>query len=431
MSRAGILSNRTRRRGPWPVREIVLALWLNGFFAVMIATGGRGIELLFFNLLAGAGLVAWLVRREPARFRVGVMTSWGTLLLFGSVVVSYALNIDRFPAYFIVANMVSMLLAVGTAYLLATRAELDYRALLAFHAGFAMLLLPIPLATGQMVWGRLTGELHPNFIGMIAMVAFVGALGIRNWPLKIAVIGGTAAVMVAGSSRASIVGAALAAACYAACQAAGPVPLAERDRRTRRVALVLLASVLVVTVLWAAHITVIVSLLDSLLKVNDPYRGLSSGASGRTELWAAALELWKENPFFGVGFKGHPPLMPNHMSAHSGYLAMLAETGIVGLAGYLVICGAALVGALRWRRDPARQTALALLVSYLFYGLIEYRSVGFGNPYSILFLWIAFDGMRLPISPMGAGKTAAPSAIHAPADIRQSLWTAKGNKVLQ
>jgi len=281
------------------------------------------------------------------------------------------------------------------------------------------------------VWGRLTGELHPNFIGMIAMVAFVGALGIRNWPLKIALLGGTAAVMVAGSARASIVGAALAAACYAACRAAGPVPLAERDRRSRMVALVLLASILLVAVLWAANIPLIGSLLDSVLKVNDPYRGLSSGASGRTELWAAALGLWKDNLFFGVGFKGHPALMPNHMSAHSGYLAMLADTGIVGFIGYLVMCGAALAGALRMRRDPTRQTALALLVSYLFYGLVEYRSVGFGNPYSILFLWLAFDSTRRSAGPQDARAAAAPGGIQPGAGVGRPLQTANGNEVVQ
>jgi O-antigen ligase len=131
-----------------------------------------------------------------------------------------------------------------------------------------------------------------------------------------------------------------------------------------------------------------------MLKLNDPYRGITSGGTGRTKLWAAALALWEAQPLLGVGFRGHEPLMPDAMSAHSAYLGLLAETGMLGFVGYLLICGSAAAGLVRLRHDPTRQVGVALVASYIVYGFVETRAVNFGNPYSIVFLWIALDASR-------------------------------------
>ena len=77
-----------------------------------------------------------------------------------------------------------------------------------------------------------------------------------------------------------------------------------------------------------------------------------SESSGRTELWTVAWQVWEDHPAAGVGFQG----FVDHSSAyarelgtlefseflaeqpkvvHNGYLELLAETGIVGLALFL------------------------------------------------------------------------------------------------
>ena len=70
-----------------------------------------------------------------------------------------------------------------------------------------------------------------------------------------------------------------------------------------------------------------------------------------------------------------------------------------GLTAYLLLCAAAVAGLLARRSDPGRPIRLALVGSYLVYGLVESRAVGFGNPYSILFLWVALDATRRALVP--------------------------------
>ena len=42
------------------------------------------------------------------------------------------------------------------------------------------------------------------------------------------------------------------------------------------------------------------------------------------------MELFVRNPVFGVGFRAHEFLLKADSSSHNGYLATLAEVGILG-----------------------------------------------------------------------------------------------------
>lgn len=379
--------------------EFVLGAWLNTFLAAMIIGHSRQPALLFVALLAGAVLIVVLTWGLPARHRIGPMSEWGSLVLLVAILAGYAVNLDRYDVSFVFANFASMVLAMGMAYLLATRLELDWRLLLVCHSIVALLLIPLPIASGELVWGRLVpGGLHPNYLGMIAMVAFIGGLGIRPRMLRWLVLLVTTGVMAAVSSRGSMLAAGVAALGHtaAAVAAAPPRAPALAAARTVHAALAVLCVGAGALALWMLEAAWLTRAADVLLKINDPYRGLESGASGRTEAWTAALALWNAQPLLGVGFKGHTFLMPQSWTAHNAYLAMLAETGVIGMVGYLTLCGAAVAGLWRQRRVPRNRAAIALVASYLIYGLVETRAVGFGNPYSILFLWVAFDAARRP-----------------------------------
>jgi O-antigen ligase len=137
----------------------------------------------------------------------------------------------------------------------------------------------------------------------------------------------------------------------------------------------------------------------TLFMLNDEYRGLDSGGSGRTDLWKAAINLWLTHPVFGVGFKGHPDLMPDQMLAHNAFLGMLADLGTVGFIAYLLILIPGFYHVIK-RGDrglSAYPQRLAILVSYLVYGMLESRAFSFGNTYSLLFLLVVFDSSKHPI----------------------------------
>ena len=125
--------------------EFLLGAWLNSFLVAMIVGQGKQPALLFLALACGTVLVVLLTARRPARFVIGPVATWGTMLLLGSILLGYAANLERYEPYFILANFTSLVLALGMAYLLATRLTLDYGRVLAFHSAIAMLLIPIPL----------------------------------------------------------------------------------------------------------------------------------------------------------------------------------------------------------------------------------------------------------------------------------------------
>jgi O-antigen ligase len=84
--------------------------------------------------------------------------------------------------------------------------------------------------------------------------------------------------------------------------------------------------------------------------------------------WQAALNMARKYPFLGVGFGGYEaayegfrllnwPFPLGH--AHNYYLNLLAETGAVGLAAYLVLGGCAVSVAWRARAHPSSRASAA------------------------------------------------------------------------
>ncbi len=72
--------------------------------------------------------------------------------------------------------------------------------------------------------------------------------------------------------------------------------------------------------------------------------------------WQAALDMWTDHPWLGVGVGNYEPVYARYAlplwplplgHAHNYYLNIAAETGVVGLAAYLLLWAVALVGA--WR----------------------------------------------------------------------------------
>ena len=72
--------------------------------------------------------------------------------------------------------------------------------------------------------------------------------------------------------------------------------------------------------------------------------------------WQAAVGMWTDHPWLGVGIGNYEPVYPRYAlpfwsvplgHAHNYYLNIAAETGIVGLAAYVLLWAVALLGA--WR----------------------------------------------------------------------------------
>jgi len=58
-------------------------------------------------------------------------------------------------------------------------------------------------------------------------------------------------------------------------------------------------------------------------------------AEGRFDLWDSALEMFKQNPLFGAGYRSFSYI--HHIDTHNNFLKILAELGIIGFLIYLYL----------------------------------------------------------------------------------------------
>lgn len=124
--------------------------------------------------------------------------------------------------------------------------------------------------------------------------------------------------------------------------------------------------------------------------------------TGRTDIWAVALEKIAQKPLFGWGYNGTEALISgsfgksfygNPVNAHNAYLQLLLSLGILGaLPGFLAM------GAGIWlfftRPDGVRDMIVML---YLFNGMAEADGFATPVPLLLLFFWaLAQSGWRSP-----------------------------------
>jgi O-antigen ligase len=97
--------------------------------------------------------------------------------------------------------------------------------------------------------------------------------------------------------------------------------------------------------------------------------------------WQSALEMWRAHFWVGVGFGCYEPAYPDYKfinwpialgHAHNYYLNLLAETGVPGLAAYLLLLGSVFVGLWRASRRLAgwpRGLAVGLIGAWMHFAV--------------------------------------------------------------
>ncbi len=385
--------------GQWlasSINELALTFWTSTSFYLMYVTGGHNEFVLFFPLAAGVPLFLWLTWNKPVIARVDPVMTAGVFLLVFSILGSYLFNIDNYEPIFMLGNIGASLVLFFTLYLIVMKIEIDLWKLLLFQSIYIDLLLPVVIHNSTMVWGRLEPfELQANFPPMMGVCAMFGALSMRNLFAAGALAALPLYTMLMMQSRASII----------ATSAAITIVVVNylwqhrsKEMMKRFGVAFVFGGIIVVGAALAGYsiFDVIGNLVNKVLLLDDDQRGMGTGGSGRSDLWAAAYNLWAAHPLFGVGFKGHPNFMPDHMVAHNAFLGLLADNGLVGLFGYLLII--AVAGFYIIKRGGKGQTMFgqraAIIFPYFLYGMVESRAFSFGNTYSVLFLLVAFDSAK-------------------------------------
>jgi O-antigen ligase len=283
-------------------------------------------------------------------------------------------------------------------------------------------LLMVILLVGFALYDYVPGErlgngkriLNPNTVGLVAMSVFLAALALRLLVVRLIVMGAVGWVIVLTGSRTAAVGslAGLAVTLW----------LRGRTARVRMIATSTgtLAAGVLVAVLYS---DAVLKGLEQFFALHDQYRGFDSGATGRVAAWEATWKLFQSHPWLGVGFRTHEHILKAETSSHNGYLALLAEVGLVGFSAALYLACSGLFRIWRRLRDLAHLHSASILFglgcAYLALAGFERYYINVGNPTSLLFL-LCLLTPRI-VGPRQSNAQAAESEFGVPHDVAFDL----------
>jgi O-antigen ligase len=160
--------------------------------------------------------------------------------------------------------------------------------------------------------------------------------------------------------------------------------------------------------------------LPFLNRIIDPWGSLGIGGSGEARLimYKEAISLWQRNPFWGVGFAQFLLVQtsPLALTAHSVYMEALAETGIVGVSGLLLLLISLFwqnIQLWRWK-IPSSEKKLYLPVTLMFITILVVSLVDFTfNKWNFqLIFWVGqgIIAKRVFSQHFGSGSNTNPGA---------------------
>jgi len=366
---------------------LVLGLWLVGVFAGGLFGNVEGRRNHTYEVIMLASLlwptVYFLFSRNrfiPGGFSPGSITA---LVLF-SLFCGLSTLVSRTPLesvqYTVLTVMTIWVVLQFTTNLDAAQYEtgMKYYAVLGsvLVSGFALYdhVPGVRLGGGK-------GILNPASFALITVSVFVTAMIIRRAIVRIPILVAMGAVIYLTGTRASAV---------AALIGLGVTLFARRRIAGSDGYLVLFVSLLLGGGLAAYYGDAVLRGTSDFFAIQDRHRGLESGGSGRLETWKATWDLFLTHPLLGVGFRAHEVMLKINTSAHNGYLALLAEIGVIGFAAvaFLTVSGVWTI----WRRnqDPSQtfsySVLLGLACGYFALAMFERYFINAGNPTSLLFL---------------------------------------------
>lgn len=256
------------------------------------------------------------------------------------------------------------------------------RAIASQYCVLAAVFLLYVDATGERVWGRLrANDIESNVWGLMGLTVCLTAFARKLGPLAIAAFASGLSMILLAQSREHLLALVIALTILFVLQL-------PAMKGTKLFALLLGLSALTT----AAALLLDPYIFEAIRYVNTDVlllysrnRGLDSGFTGRTGVWAETFELWLKHPFFGVGYRQHERFLAG-VPAHNAYLAVLADMGVFGLVVYLALLLSSVVAALGLREKRTRRLVVSVIASYIIIGFFDRRTIDAGNPCSLLFL---------------------------------------------
>jgi O-antigen ligase len=239
----------------------------------------------------------------------------------------------------------------------------------------------------EYVPGIRLGEAHnigmePAAIGLVCISGILASMAIHSKLIRFSLVSILFYIVYLTGSRAPMLAAALGIYTigYARIRASGAA--------LKLFVIVCIIAALVVFIIFSDDVLIF---LDDFFGLHDKHRGIDSGGSGRIDIWRETWQLFVDNPAFGVGFRGHEARLTIGSSSHNGYLAMLAEVGLIGFFSIFYIVFSSIISIRSFLKKYTDTVYLysifiGICYSYLLLAVFERYFINSGNPTSMLFL---------------------------------------------
>ena len=365
----------------------VFGIWLSGVFFVALVgrtflTSTTDITILL-AISINWPLIYFMFSEDriiPARVTTGRIIALALFALFtiGSIGISPTPDVSL--TYFILTLMAILLALQFNAALSPEALEKGLKISSVLILSCLLVFTFYEYTPGYRL-GNARGIMNPNAIGIVAISVMITGMVHRKVMFQaiIVVLGG--AVIFLTGSRATGISALLGLAVIFA--------LRYQSASFKRKGAVI-AAVIVLSCVGVFFLEILLVGAESYFAFDDSHRGIESGASGRIWAWKETWELFLAHPFFGVGFRAHSHFLARASSSHNGYLALLAEVGLVAAVSmfYLIVSGVIAIG--RRLKDKTyiwtEAVMMGLVVACLFLAIFERYLINIGNPTSLLLI---------------------------------------------
>jgi O-antigen ligase len=364
---------------------VAYALWLFALTVAFLKFPDSEV-ILELSLMLGAvpaSLHIFVLRIDPDGLSYSLWYMWAFLLVF---LFGYVINPISWTDLIQICNVLFAFL-IALLIVSSYESSLVERMLRPFSLMMVPYLVYINIF-GSYRWGRLEAGVQPNVWGLLAVCLAASSFAFRNW-MVMAVCWLVALVtLYDASSREGMIAFAGGAVIFLAYWGKY-----ERKWDISWKVVIGVAGCVCAVVIVAAFPDFF---LNDVMKINDARRGLSSGFTGRDQAWAEAIRVWTTSPIVGVGFRKHEDYMiVTQLSAHNAYLAMLADTGVVGLTLYVTFVISSIVSAFKHLDDPKQRYLVAgIIFTYALVGMFDRRAINVGNPFSLIFIVACFWALR-------------------------------------
>jgi O-antigen ligase len=361
----------------------LIPLWLTGILFIPNIGGEYSIPALFISFvwIAPPFFLAIRLRLIDARvYHDRPMARYGTIGFLAVAGASCFYSIDpQISLQYWALTVLGFMLCAGLGHVV-TGHEREVLGRFAILGTIGFIYLFCTSYSGA---ARFDSIRNPNSMGLMLVGLIAASLAIHWVLIRFACLTTCFYMLWATQSRSAMVAAAIILVTYF---------LLGQAASRRFVTLGLIVGAVLV---FGLSLTPMNSVMDSgssfitnALRLDDHYRGINTGFSGRTAIWEIAIAAWRHNPIGGIGYRVHEYYPGLDRSTHNAYLALLVETGVLGTLFVFLIVSSGLRELLTQVRQGSKiaRLGLSLVAGFLFISFFERYLFNFGTPTSILVL---------------------------------------------